>query len=122
MNKKQVDSLIPEAYLMLRDAGIAENGKIDKTRRGQISSFGAAVTTGSLLAAVSFFSVQESRGVPRRQLMDAIFRLIDHKNGSTDLFDYVVKSRQAGKEQIAKEEIINRAIALKLAMNLYELV
>ncbi|MDL2324174.1 hypothetical protein LJC61_03355 [Ruminococcaceae bacterium OttesenSCG-928-A16] len=114
MNKRKVDSLIPEAYCVLKEVGIADkSGKIDKGLRGQISSFGASVSTGSLLAAISFFSARGGAAVPRELLMQAIGKLIQQD----DLFAYVQK---AG-ERRAKEEIINAAIALKLAMNLYEL-
>jgi CRISPR-associated protein Cmr5 len=122
VNKKRVDSLIPEAYKKLEITGIVEGGKIKNTWRGQISSFGAAVATGSLLAAVSFFNAQGNSDVPRQKLMEAIFSLIGSVSGCSSLFEYVVKCKKDGRERSAKEEIINGAIALKLAMNLYERV
>lgn len=115
MNKRKVDSLIPKAYRILSDAGIADKqNKINKAWRGQISSFGASIAQGSLLAAVSFFSVQGGSEVDRSKLMQAIAKLIGW-DGS--LFDYVCST----EEHKAKKEITNSAVALKLAMNLYDL-
>jgi CRISPR-associated protein Cmr5 len=114
MNKRKIDQLIPDAYAMLAEVNIAEDGKIEKAWRGQISAFGAAISTGSLLAAIAFFSEQGSAKVEREHLMTAIAKLI----GQDDLFKYV----KSEDERKAKEEIINAAIALKLAMNLYVLV
>ena len=42
MNKNTVNQEIHIAYETLEEVGIASNGKINKTYRGQISSFGAA--------------------------------------------------------------------------------
>lgn len=126
MNKNKIDALIPNAYLVLNDVGIVEDGKkIDKAWQGQIASFGASIAQGSLLAAVSFFSAksEKTKVDDRSKLTVAMFKLLDDtdKNGSNSLFEYVEKKKKAGKEHEAKENILNIAIALKLAMNLYEL-
>ena len=122
MNKRRVDALIPEAYGVLQEVGIAKEGKVDKAWKGQIASFGAAIATGSLLAAVSFFSTQEQAKLPRERLMKAIFRLIKDQNQATNLFEYVLQCNNDtdSKRRMIKENIVNSAIALKLAMNLYE--
>lgn len=132
MNKKQVDRLIPKAYEVLRtvqiDNGndsqhpfkIVETGGIQKAWRGQISSFGAAIATGSLPAAISFFSAKGHSELHRELLMKAIFELLEQRGDSRDLFDYV--SKNTDKQRAVEEEIVNRAIALKFAMNLYPLV
>ena len=117
MNKRMVDELIPQAYGVLaeKDIGIAdEQGKIDSRWRGQISSFGASVAQGSLLAAVSFFSAQGGAEVDRSKLMKAIAKLL---NLDKPLFDYV----KAADPLTAKENVINAAIAIKLAMSLYDM-
>lgn len=56
MNKAIINDEVVIAYDVLKDSEIVENGKIKKTWRGQISTFGAAVTMGSLIPAVAFFS------------------------------------------------------------------
>ena len=49
MNKAIINDEIVIAYDVLKKSEIVENGKIKKTWRGQISTFGAAVTMGSLI-------------------------------------------------------------------------
>lgn len=119
MNKNKVDELIPKAYDALKDAGIVEKGSINKAFRGQIATFGAAVTNGSLLSAIAFFSNDGSSEVTRSNLLKAIQILIPEST-EKGLFDYVKSKGKAG-ERSAREDILNAAIAIKLAMNLYEL-
>lgn len=121
MNKRKVDDLIPAAVKELEKVGIAKNGSIDKTFRGQISTFGAAVVNGSLISAIAFFSDNGGSSVDRNKLLEAIKNLIPEAADKKDLFDYVQKKGKA-KEAEVKEKIIDAAIALKLAMNLYKLV
>ncbi len=131
MNKKAIDALIPEAFVILEEVGIAKNKTIPKGFRGQIASFGAAVAMGSLLAAVSFFSHNNEDGkeknnethglssVDRTLLIKAIYKLLpeDEKLSSHNLFEYI----KMNNNQKTKEKIYNACIALKLAMNLYSL-
>ncbi len=128
MNKRVVDNEIDLAYQLLAKYNIAENGKIDKTYRGQVSSFGAAITMGSLLSAVAYFSEKGGASVDRQNILKAIYDIVkeQHKNEQfpSTLFEYInnKKSRGTSSEKACKEDILNAAIALKLAMNLYELV
>lgn len=115
MNKKNIDQLIPKAYKQLSDVKIAEDGKINKAYRAQVSSFGAAISTGSLLAAVSFFSSQGSSSVPREKIIEGIKNLLEVEE--TTLLDYI--SANIKQELVIKERVLEAAIALKLAMNLY---
>jgi len=130
MNKKTVNDLIPYAYEALRESGIAKKGRIDKKYRSQISSFGAAITMGSLLSAIAFFSDKGSaevdrQEVDRQKLMDAILYILkNHKKCGDDikkLYEYVNKQKNNSSNYKAQEDIINAAISLKLAMNLYTL-
>ena len=134
MNKAEIDRLLPGAYQVLqsKDCGIAYNKNnelcINSSYRSQISSFGAAVVQGSLLSAIAYFSVKadndRSNGkkteVDRSKLIQCIFSLLkNNDDAEKNLFDYVVKNK--GNEEQVKENILNAAIALKLAMNLYKL-
>ncbi len=131
-----MDERIALGVLVLDKVGIADEKKhtIQSSFRGQISSFGAAVTTGSLAAAVAFFSKQKQAKTDRGLLMVAIYIMIKKSyseiNGITEadvnsmyksssLLDYVIHINNKDK---AKKEIIDNAVALKLAMNAYELV
>ena len=104
----------------VKKSEIVENGKIKKTWRGQISTFGAAVTMGSLIPAVAFFSDQGGSSVKRQCIMDAILEILKRDHIAPEkyhtLFEYV---REQGEH--CREDVLNAAIALKLAMNLYTL-
>ncbi len=120
MNKQTVNRELQYAYNALSNNRIAKNGVIDKTFRGQISTFGAAITTGSLPAAIAFFSDDGGSSTERKNLLKAILEVLKNDKLCPDncesLFEYSRKN-----ENEAKDNILNAAIALKLAMNLYEL-
>jgi CRISPR-associated protein Cmr5 len=151
-----VDHLIGRAVGILRDVGIVqedENNKlyILKTFRGQISSFGAAITMGSLTSAVAFYSDKGGSDTDRYRLMNAIYLLVeedeetqkeaeieikkdkpknlkdksDSQNVQTVtpkayLLNYVI-DHQNDTTLNLKAKIVDAAVALKLAMNAYEL-
>lgn len=129
MNKANVNAYIERAVTALTDSKIAKDGKIEKGYRGQISTFGAAVTNGSLEAAIAFFSNDKSESeFDRPALMKSICYVLgvagDNKKANQycnrDLYDYV-RSNQYGTKASKKDKILDAAIALKLAMNLFEL-
>ena len=120
MNKKAVDRLIPMAQEVLKEVKIVENSKILNTYRGQVSTFGAAIINGSLISAVAFFSNDGNASVERKKIIEAIRLLIPEAKKYNNLFEYV-KKKGKNNEKAVKEEILNAAIALKLAMNLFEL-
>ena len=128
MNKQQIDAYIPKAYNALKDFGIAylhrDVYKIKKTFRGYISSFGASIIMGSLCSAIAFNSQQNHAENEREKLMMAIYYLIsgsDSIEGITNLslLQFVINNKE--NETKIKEDIYNAAIAIKLAMNMYEL-
>ena len=126
MNKKRIDSYIDRAVDALKDSGIAQGGKIKKGYRGQISTFGAAVTNGSLKAAIAFFSNDvNSSDSDRPLLMKSICYILNLKTDkkaddyeSTDLY-YSIEGKNG--KAASREEILDAAIALKLAMNFFVL-
>jgi len=129
MNKARIDRWIPVAYEVLsEEGGIAKNGVIDKNYQGQIAAFGAAVSTGSLLSAVSFFSSQGGSKVERNLLMNAIYQIITRdlleqpldRRVKFKLYQYVRMMNSQEKEKAVREEVLDAAISLKLAMNLFK--
>lgn len=128
----KIDELIANAIPILDNTGIVKTDEktgeeyILKSFRGQISSFGAAVSMGSLLSAVAFFSKKGGSETDRPLLMRAIYLLIindtetkiDSKSEQSELLLYVIEHRN---EPELKKNIIDAAVALKLAMNAYEL-
>lgn len=140
MNKKLVDKLLPAAVDALKESEIAKLDKdgiykIDKNFRGQISSFGAAVSYGSLLAAAAFFNEQGGAKNDRAKLMKAINTMLkDSKFKDSKIFpnyqfsddekeDTLFRTIQLnqGDERKIKNDVLACAVALKLGMNLYAL-
>ena len=74
MNKKRVNDWILTAKEAIKDNEIPKNGVVDKTFRGQIATFGAAVVMGSLKSAVAFFSEQNKSTVDRPKLIQAMYQ------------------------------------------------
>lgn len=127
MSKQRIDEYLPFAYEALSECGVAANNEINKTFRGQISTFGAAITMGSLLASVAFFSEQGGSTTERQKLMKSIHYVISRSENedvsrcsSNSLFMLVKNTREEHIDSL-KEKILDAAIALKLAMNLYSL-
>ena len=125
MNKAEVNEMLPKAYELLKKHNIVKNNKINKSWYGQISVFGSAISTGSLLSAIAFFSDNGSCSVDRQNLLRVIFDLIKDdfiidNNPPKKLFD-LVRINMGENELMVKESIINATIATKLAMKLYEL-
>lgn len=135
MNKKTINGYLPKAYELLNKAGVAEKGTINKMFRGYISSFGAAIAMGSLKAAIAAYSAKGSAVEHREKLIDIIYALIENKsyedvvseqdnnkasnnNEMSGLLKYV---NELNDDRKAEEEILNAAIAVKLAMNMYDL-
>lgn len=117
------DEMIINAISILKTVGIVKIDEkknnqeyIEKSFRSQISSFGAAVEMGSLLSAVAFFSNKGGSDTDRPKLMQAIYMLITGKNEKS-LLMYVKDNNTAE----TKRKVIDAAVALKLAMNAYEL-
>lgn len=126
MNKARVNSLLPFAYDAIRESGIPSgDGSVQKSFRSQISTFGAAVTMGSLTAAVAFFSDRGGAAVDRSKLPEAIFRVLKKDGAIPDgcerLFDWVRAEAGRGNEVECRDAVLHAAVAIKLAMNLYPL-
>ena len=129
MNKKRVNEWILPAREAIIQCKITEDGKsLLKTFRGQISAFGAAVVMGSLKSAVAFFTEQGGSSVPREKLIVAMYYIINEKAyeipGKTEdqikakeVFEWVCTSSDSD----IKEKFIDASIALKLALNFFDL-
>lgn len=127
MNKVTVDKNIPYAYEGIREAKIAKDGKVSKAYRGQISTLGAAITMGSIRSAVCYFSEKANNGtdVNRSYLLDAITYVLKNNEDTKKRYNgkelkEIVNESEDAKLTSIKEDIINAAIAIKLALNLYE--
>lgn len=127
MNKNIVDELIPNAYKVLKKVGIADkDNQIERGFTGQISTFGASIMSGSVLASVAFFSDDKGSAVSRSKILRGIEELLNlnYNKGILEgtLFFYIRTQINEKNERKVKEELINCSIAMNLAMNLYTLV
>ena len=131
MQNNRIDKLLPVAYNTLKNNdSIVKEGKIEKALRGQISSFGAAILTGSLSTAVAFYSSQGHAKTPRQALPNVLFQILKEgkllleedqvsirNEAVKDLKDLVLVS----KDPELQEKITDASIAIKLAMNFFTL-
>ena len=137
MNKKKIEKMLPVALETLQDrkCGIKDiqTGKIKKSYRSAISSFGAAVTMGSFKAAVSFFSTDAEKGdagISRSLLLRAIHHVVYQKpwkDGKENMqqevrgiVQDVLKASDAEARQM-QDDFLHAAVALKLAMNAFDM-
>lgn len=127
MNKIAIDRNLPYAYKAIIDAEISKDGKVNKSYRGQISTLGAAITMGSIKSAICFFSEKANNNsdVDRSKLLKAISYVLKNSEDTkeqykkVDDFKMYILNSDLDIEAL-KEDIINAAIAIKLAMNLFE--
>ena len=119
MNKNRVNNWLLPAREAIVKCGISKDGKeVNKTFRGQISSFGAAVVMGSLQSAVAFFADKGGASVQRDKLIEALYFIINdgEKKSAVEVFSWLSESKEDLKNQFE-----DASIALKLALNFFEL-
>ena len=129
MNKKTVEKMLPKALDTLRDPHcvIEKGGKINKSYRSSISSFGAAVAMGSFRAAVAFFSkdAEKGSGISRSALLVALDHLCsadpNHWQTAEQICAQVLQTPD-DELRLTQDRYLHAAVALKLAMNAFELV
>lgn len=124
MNRRLIEKYIPSAYKALKNnTEICDNGKISGTFKRNIASFGAAIQMGNLLSATAFFSQQGGGEEKRQELLNVICEILkengDMPGDCAALFDYIcdMDVREMAK---AKRLVVSAAVAVKLAMNLFE--
>lgn len=119
MNKRRVDAWLLKARDALELAGIVEDGTVERTYRAQIVSFGAAVLMTTLPAAVAFYAGRGSASVDRCRLLQAMYYCI---SGELLSEKEIVRIVCENNSHSLREQFIDASIALKLAMNFFELV
>lgn len=122
MSKKTINDFLSIAYQGITKSALYDRkkGELKGNCKAQITSFGAAVKMGSLLSAIAFFSNQNKSEVNRIELMKLIYYVI--KKGEVD-FEEIEKNKlfiYAQENNKIQEEILDAAIAIKLAFNLFE--
>jgi CRISPR-associated protein Cmr5 len=125
MNKRRVDDLIPQLIDYINDNNNkiknSEN-KIPREFNGYISNFGASIVQSGLLATVAFFSSDNANSNrDRKLLMSLILNIIkekEKKDENDTLLNYIIDNKD--KIDLIKEEIIDIAVATKLAIRVFE--
>ncbi|GAA0182523.1 type III-B CRISPR module-associated protein Cmr5 [Clostridium sediminicola] len=133
MGKKRIEILIPKALQAVTDF-IADNDMKVKTEyKGYISSFGASIIQSGLYTAIAFYESTTSEvEKERRNLLKAIRCVVDEDYDKSDkelLMNYCMlndiqfsQDNVSGKSKTElKEEIIDAAIAIKLAIRTFEI-
>lgn len=115
MNKKQVNEYIDYAYAALKDSNIVADNKLTGNYRAQISSFGAAIIMGNVKTAVAYFCKAEDK----KEVVKVVYRTLNKNSVSSkvegpELFNDIVKNKYS------KNDVLEAAVAVKLAMNLFE--
>ena len=131
MQNNRIEALLPIAYEALKNnRTITKEGEIEKSLRGQISSFGAAILTGSLSSAVAFYSVQGRAKTPRQALLEVILEILKHGDLLLDADQAAIKNKTvkdmkdlvfSSKDPELQEKIVDASVAIKLAMNFFTL-
>lgn len=137
ISNRNIDEFITCAIDILEsEKEIVKNGKIKKGYSSQISTFGSAISTGSLLSGIAYFSKSGDSSVNRSRLMWIIYEILKNTNRlnpnlqkeiknevpELELYYYVKKITQdKNKKEIIKlkRTIIEIATAIKLAMNYF---
>ncbi len=133
--KSRIEKLVPDAIvaageIMLKakkdengNVVIDKNGNtikyIPKEFKGYISSFGASVIQSGLIPALAFFSNDEGAKEDRSKILDVIYQILEINSPPGNLLKYVVDN---GDNELLKEQIMDAATALKLAIRTYKLV
>ena len=126
--KEFIEEHIMDAYNILKESEIVDKdnkNKIDKSYRSQMSAFGVIVIMGTLKAAVSDYSDENSHSnLNKKIIIECIWKLMkkydNYKDSKYNSLQECMKNNQCNKEQL-KEDVLNAATTLKYAMNLFEL-
>lgn len=122
MDKNRINKLLPIAVEVIKNK-LSE--PIPNEFRGYIASFGAAVTMGSLPAAVAYYSAASKNAKEdRTKLPVMILEVLKGENVAITvdtLFDYVTSFKNDNESFAIKEDVLHAAIAIKLGLNLFEI-
>ena len=122
MDKNRINKLLPIAVEVIKNK-LSE--PIPNEFRGYIASFGAAVTMGSLPAAVAYYSAASKNDKEdRTKLPVMILEVLKGENAAITvdtLFEYVTSFKNDNESFAIKEDVLHAAIAIKLGLNLFEI-
>lgn len=106
MSKRNIEKLIPKAIEVARVVLAEEGTVIQKEYNSYISSLGASISQAGLISTIAYFKKTDSNSkADRIKLLKAIEKLID----------------KGEIEKQSKSDILDSAVALKLAIRTFEL-
>jgi CRISPR-associated protein Cmr5 len=122
MRKVISEDVISEAIKAIIDSKIADSDKITVPSefKGYVSSFGAAIIQSGILPALIFFEDKGGASKDRPKLLEAIMRLNswpadDEKYSLVNYYkDF------SGNRRALEAEILNSAVAIKLALRTFK--
>jgi len=129
MFKKKLDVLIPLAYDVLatneQDKGnlnsiFNEDGAIPNTFKSYISSFGASVIQSGLNAALTFNSNGTETGKQRKKVMNLLLEILKKSNKIPENTSSLLEYSKTNNSAMLKKNIMDAAVALKLAMRTFK--
>lgn len=123
MSKCRINRFLPIAYDAVKKSELIKDDKLQGNYKAQIASFGAAISMGSLLSAIAFFSEKGSSDIIRQELMKLIYYIIRKDEGIEDKYDEIKKYalfEYVKDNGNVKQKVLDAAIAIKLTLNLFE--
>ena len=114
MNKKNIDKLIPNAIIKLKELQ-GKDGAIDKVYQGYLASFGPTVISSGIIKTVTIYIDESESNKKRKKVTNIMFSLIDEDpkafiQESKNLTNYAMKNK-----------ILEANIACKLAIRTFTL-
>lgn len=142
MNRRIIEELIPIAikeieklkqntekeneFFEIKILDGKQNCKIYKEFKGYISSFGASIVQSGLLSTVVFYESVDTNSIRNRRILTKLilnviveYKKNDELNKYEKLQNYILDFKDTKINSI-KEEIVNAAIAIKLAIRVFE--
>ncbi len=133
---KRIDELIPKAIEAINRNKIpGANNIVPNEYKGYIDTFGASIVQNGLEPAIIFFetaggkeddsitSDREKQGIyaNRNKLMKAILDVIQgiEKGKPSTLFEYVTLQKKRMDEKQIRQQVVDAAIAVKLALRTF---
>lgn len=119
---KQIEQDIPCAIAALQKYKVVEANEYAKAFNGYIASFGASVIQSGLMPTVVFYSSDSGAEENRSQLLSVICEMLaPHPTGGDYLPNHLYSVvSQAGDSQALQQKILQKAIAIKLALRLFK--
>ena len=117
MSKRRIEEYIPKALDVIEKE--FPDKAIPKEYNGYIAAFGASIIQSGLKPTVAIYENKNAQTKSEKnRLTRMILRIIDPTAKGQSLLRYIIKHED---EELLKEEIVDAAIAIKLAIRTFKL-